>query len=507
MTFKRIIEKHHAVALIALSFLLFPLLRLSQYNYPSGDDYRVLLHVQRLGALGGTAWWYNNWSGRYASFLLQSWLASRADWLTTYKLLPVVLLLAGFACVFCFVRAFFGRDFDKRILFTLSTAIYILLVSLTPDVATGFYWLSTNAQYVGAAFASLLIFALDIALSRAARVRVKALLSLVVAVLIAFVAGANEISAIFLISAFVSINCFHFVKFKKLDKPNLLFLALNVLFATLSFFAPGNFVRVHTLGAEFHPAQIIAAAPVLTFYFLFKLATTTPLVPASALYLHFLQANRERLRAPLSLLSGVRWRWVLFVLLCSVTVANVALFAAVGVSANSVPYRVENVYVYTIFFGWLVCLTTLFAEATRGKVNFQLPKWATALLAAFVLLFLLTGFALKLGGNAPPSANAAQRACSVFATKSVYTQAYLDILSGRATHYARLNEERERQLRGAKTDPVDFSLYSYVPETIFVQDANQTFGAPDVMTEALTGETKRLRYLATGPAVPPKEGF
>jgi hypothetical protein len=507
MTFKRIIEKHHAVAFVLLLFLFFPLLWLSQYNYPSGDDYRVLLHARRLGALGGAAWWYTNWSGRYASFLLQNWLASRDDWLTTYKLLPVALIFSGFVCVYCFVRALFGRDFNRRVLFTLSTVIYVLLVSLTPDVATGLYWFSTNAQYVGASFISLLIFALDIELSRAESVRVKATLSLLVVVLVALVAGSNEISAIFLICAFVSINCFHFVKFKKLDKPNLLFLVLSVLFAALSFFAHGNFVRVRTLGAEFHPAKILFAAPALTFYFLFKLAATTPLLPASALYLLFLQTNRDRLRAPLSLLSGIGWQWILFALLCSVTAADAALFAAVGVSANSVPYRVENVYVYTIVSGWLFFLTALFADSSRKGVNFQLPKWATALLAVFVLFFLLTGFKLKLGGDAVPSANSVQRAFSVPATKSVYTQAYLDILSGRAQRYARLNEERARRLVEAKTDPLDFPLYSYVPETIFIQDVNQPFAAPDVMTEALTGEVKRLRYVATGVAPAPKEGF
>jgi hypothetical protein len=362
-------------------------------------------------------------------------------------------------------------------------------------------------QYAGAVFASLLALALFIKLERAQKSSAKAALSLPLILLIGFVAGLNELSIIFLASAFASVVVFHFVRFKKLHAPAVALLAACVAFAAVTFFAPGNFVRIRETRAEFHPAQIALGSAGLTLYLIVELLATTPLIPAGLLYLLFLHSNRERLAAPLSALAGVRWWWVLASILCAVTIANAALFAAVGVGANSLPFRVKNVYAYSISLGWLFLLTTLFADLSRRPVVFRLPAWATLALASFVALFLLTGFELKLGGAAIPGAGRLQQACAAVSTRSVYTNAYLDLLSGRAARYRAQSEERERALRDATAEPVDFPLYSYAPKTIFIQDANHPYAAPEVMSEAVTGAVKQLRYVPTGPPMTQKEGF
>jgi len=92
-------------------------------------------------------------------------------------------------------------------------------------------------------------------------------------------------------------------------------------------------------------------------------------------------------------------------------------------------------------------------------------------------------------------------------TKSICTTAYQDIISGRATRYDRQNDERIRQLREAQGEAVALSLYSYVPETIFLQDANHPFGTVDAMSRMISGEVKRLSYIETGPPAARKEGF
>jgi hypothetical protein len=340
-------------------------------------------------------------------------------------------------------------------------------------------------QYAGAVFASLLALALFIKLGRAQKSSAKASIWLSLFLLIGFVAGLNELSIIFLASAFASITVFHFIRFGKLHAAGLALLSACVAFAAVTFLAPGNFVRIRETKAEFHPAQIAAGL----------------------LYLLFLHSNRERLAAPLSLLAGVRWWWVLVSILCAVTLANAALFAAVGVGPNSLPFRVKNVYAYSISLGWLFLLTTLFVDLSRRPVAFRLPAWAALALASFVTLFLLTGFELKLGGASIPGADRLQQACSAVSTRSVYVNAYLDLLSGRAARYRAQSEERERALRDATAEPVAFPLYSYAPKTIFVQDANHPYAAPEVMSEAVAGSVKQLRYVPTGPPVTQKEGF
>jgi hypothetical protein len=158
--------KRFLITLFVLLFLFFPLLWISQYNYPSGDDYFIAVLAKRLGTLEATKWWYFNRSGRYSYLFLQSLLSSSDSWLTLYKVFPVTLLLVGFGCLYYFARAFFGPGFSKTTLFILSATLYTLLISLTTDISTGFYWLTTSIQYSGAVFTSLLIFALYINFSR-----------------------------------------------------------------------------------------------------------------------------------------------------------------------------------------------------------------------------------------------------------------------------------------------------------------------------------------------------
>jgi hypothetical protein len=310
-----------------------------------------------------------------------------------------------------------------------------------------------------------------------------------------------------LIAYLASINLFHFVKSKKLDGQSLLLLAWSILFGLLACLSPGNLVRMGHYRQGLHPMQTPPASIALTLFWLAELLASSPLLPASALFLTFLHANRERLRTPLSLVSGVSWQWALLTLLCAETFANVALFTALGVSIDSLPYRLKNVYFYSMVLGWLLFLIVLFVDLGSKRIDFRLPGWAVGLLTAFVLCFLATGFGLKLSANAIPASGFIQQEFSLVTTRSIYANAYLDIFSGRASRFSQQNEERERRLRETTTDPVDFPLHSYVPETIFIQDVQHPFGAPDHMTEVISGRVRSLRQVPTGPPVPRKEGF
>src|SRR5437870_3797124 len=99
-------------------FFFLPLLWISQYDYPSGDDYYIAALAKEVGALKATKWWYFNGSGRYSYSFLQSLISSYDSWLTIYKIFPVALLLAGFGSVYYFVRAFLGPAFSNTALLT-----------------------------------------------------------------------------------------------------------------------------------------------------------------------------------------------------------------------------------------------------------------------------------------------------------------------------------------------------------------------------------------------------
>lgn len=499
-------KQHHVISFFLIVFFFFPLFWISQYNYPSGDDYHTFLQAQKLCALEAAKWWYFNWTGRYTSFFLQSLFSESHIWLTAYKIIPIALFLTGFGFLFYFIRTLFGRAFSNKESFTLSTAAYIFLVSLTPDIATGFYWLATNIQYLGAVFLTLLILALIINLNRASKLLTKGLFSFLIVILIACLAGLNEISTLFFITILFLLNYFYFIKLKRFHKPGFAFFIISVLFGLLSFLSPGNAVRAGQFGREIHVIEILMGGVGLTLYLLVELLASTPLLLASVIYLVFLDVNRDKLVSQFLFLSKLRWYWILLSLICTVTIVNIVVFTAIG--TNSLVYRVKNVYVYSIVLGWFFFLTVLFINLVLEKFNFHSPKWMLGLLIAFVFLFLITGFELKLSSkNIIPFSNQTEKAFSVIKTKSIYTNAYLDIFSGRASRYYWHNERRMEQLREATGDSVEFPLHSYVPETIFIQDVNHPFGAPEAISRAVRGEILQLRYIETGPPPQPKEKF
>lgn len=498
--------KRCLITLFLLLLFFFPLLWISQYNYPSGDDYFVTIQAKKLGAIEATKWWYVNRSGRYSYLFLQSLISSSDSWLTLYKVLPVILLLAGFGCLYYFVSAFFGPGFSKTTVFTVSAALYTLLISLTADISTGFYWLTTSIQYSSAVFTSLLIFALYINFSQTKKTITKTVYGILITILIFVLAGLNEVSALFLVGTFGFINFLHLVKFKRPDNWSLVFLALSIMFCLISFLAPGTNARIGQVGAGFHPLNVFVGATGMTFYLLTEFLVSAPTLLASISYLAFLNANRDKLDRLSSLLQGVRWHWILLFMLLVITAVNFAIFTAVGV--NSLPNRLKNVYVYSIFFGWLVLLTALFFDLSSKKINLSVPNWINGVLAVFIFSFLLTGYRLELSHkNIIPSSSGSQRFFSLISTRSVYANAYLDILSGRAERFSRQNEERTQQIINAQGDSVEFPLYSNVPETIFIQDVNHPFGAPDWLTVFISGEIKHLIYVETGPPQPAKEKF
>jgi Family of unknown function (DUF6056) len=468
MTTEWLLSKHHVISVLLLVCFLFPLLWLSQYNYPSGDDYLAFFQAHRMGTLGAVKWWYHNWNGRYTAFFLQSLFPEHSVWLAAYRIIPIALLLGGFACLFYFMRAQFGTGFGKRALFTLSACTYIFLVSLTPDMASGFYWLATNIQYLGAVFISLLILTLYIDLERATRPSTRGVLLVVVIILIGFLAGLNEISMLFFIGTVSSVSLFQLIKFKKPPILGLILLAVGIPFTLCAFLAPGNFVRASKMSPEADWLQAMASAVGSTASLSWELLTSTPLLIASALYLAALNRNRDRLSHLVSFLSGVRWYWVVLSLFCVTSSINLLILVKVGMPSLMVE-RVQNAYVFSILLVWLFLLNVVFVDLTSHGLRVHIPKPVVGVLAVAMVLFLATGFGLRWRNDPIASGKVIQTAASSIATDSIYANAYLDILSGRAAIYGRENEETTKRYRAANDGCVEFLPPAHVVDTIFVR--------------------------------------
>jgi hypothetical protein len=461
-----LLRKPEVVSLFLLAFFFFPLLWLSQYNYPSGDDYVQFFQAHTLGTLEATRWWYRHWTGRYTSFFLQSLFPGYDAWLAAYKIIPVALFLTGFACLFAFMRAFFGPSFSGRVIFTLTSCTYIFLVALTPDIAEGFYWLAANMQYLGAVFVTLLLLALYIRLERTTDPIPRRAASVLAIVLIALLAGLNEVSLILFICILASISCFSFLRWRRFPRRPLLFIAFTALCGVFSLLAPGNILRAEMMPAHGHPVRVLALVLFTTPYLMLQLVTSTPLLLASALYLTFLEASRDRLDHVNSILRGIRWYWLLALLLGSLTLS--AILIAVG-GVRTLPPRIENVYVYSIVLAWFLMLTALFVNLPTGR-GFVLPRWLIVLLTVAVVAFVVTGNELRVDPrNAAPSSLWIERAASAVLTSGPYATAYLDLLSGRAERYSRQGREAIARFQAAQGGCVEFPPLAHKPpKTLFI---------------------------------------
>jgi len=285
----------------------------------------------------------------------------------------------------------------------------------------------------------------------------------------------------------------------------LVFAIISTAFTLLSFYSPGTGARISQVSAESGLIKVVAGSISLTLYLFLEFLLAKPILPATVLYFIFLNANRDRLDQVRSLFSHVRWHWVAVLILAGITGVNLGIFMAIG--PNSLVDRLKNVYIYSLFFGWLVLMTAVFFQFIDRRRELRLPKWVVWGISIFLLGFLVFGSKFEIaGGNAIPSANSLQKVASSIQTTSVYTNALLDILSGRAAHFAEQNRQREAELQNT-AEPIDFSLYSYVPMTIFIQDTNHPFGEPQWQTAYSCGQARKLNYRETGPPAQQKKKF
>jgi hypothetical protein len=461
-----LLRNHVATSSVLLLCLFFPLFWISQYNYPAGDDYLVFFQAQSLGAVGATRWWYRNWSGRYASLFLQSMFSEHASWLVAYKVVPIALFVLGFVSLFAFLRALFGTGFRRAEMFTLTSCIYAFLIGVTRDMATGFYWVAASTQNTSALFITLLILALHIRIGRTSHLPTRSALTMIGVVLIAVLAGLNEVSLMLFVWTVASVACFQTIRCGRVPRVGVIFLAASVAFGLISFLAPGNFVRSDRFGKELHLIELLTAAIALTAYLFMEILALTPLLLASGLYLVFLEVNRSRLGHVVASLSEVRWYWVALALAGAFTFTSVGLLT--GVNMYSVPGRVQNVYAYSIILAWFFFVTVLFANLNSRGCRFHLQKWASGSLTLAIVLFLMTGFEVTLrqeGGVSTPRSFG--QAMMQVRTHSVYSNAYLDILTGRGRRYAMQNREATRRFRAPTDGCVEFPPVIDVPETIF----------------------------------------
>ncbi len=226
-------EKTNYALLIALCVSIFSYCFLSQYIFPSGDDFTYALKgstttnfLQSLHA----EWLH--WNGRYISNVLVLINPIRPNDFFLYRLTPPLLLVGFIFTHWISIKILFSTSRIQA--FFCATGLLALYLNVIPEIGEGIYWYTSAVTY----FLTLLIFPLYLlSLHKREGSKSKNIWILILIVTQFLMTGLNEIVLIFLIL----IHSFYY--FNNKSTVRLALLASQLVFASVVIFAPGNAVR------------------------------------------------------------------------------------------------------------------------------------------------------------------------------------------------------------------------------------------------------------------------
>jgi hypothetical protein len=239
------------VALVIVVLSLVPFFANSIFNEPSMDDYRYAANY-----LSNNYWYlqghmYKYWSGRYAATVLLYLGPLSFHSFVAYKLAAVLLFFAVILSIYFVVwpQLVCLSPLRRHLAILMGTAIWL---SCFPSMSQGFYWFSGAYTYLPAIVLMNVLLGLLFRLrcfriddprweSRATWIETLFVLGGVVIVAVAM--GLNEVIAVYALGLLFAVNV---AAWGRRGRPDWSLVAVSVaglVFAFVSYFAPGNAVR------------------------------------------------------------------------------------------------------------------------------------------------------------------------------------------------------------------------------------------------------------------------
>ncbi|GEM_PF-4970946 len=270
--------------LLGSAFLLvlhvIPFLFLTGYVVPQGDDYCYLELIKELGVLGTAEFKYFNWTGRFSSTLVTSFvLESYMEYSRTGMIAAAFLIQSLFyTSIFVLLSQVLHRAaLLHRVLVFAAIVICVLHGFQSPVEA--FYWITSVVMFTVPISFVLLVAA---AVVRHHRVG-KLWLHLAIALpLVLYISMSNEL-AVILMAAFLGGSfAYKRVALSQWSGIELVLLAALLGVSMFMFLAPGNGVRMASHGVGENSASLIPlvfGALVHSVKVFFNWCSTTPILP------------------------------------------------------------------------------------------------------------------------------------------------------------------------------------------------------------------------------------
>jgi len=248
--FPKFLEKILFFSLVGLSLILIFIL--SFYNRFAVDDYFHIHNVATNGIWEGMIKGYNNWGGRWTSYLLFNvvyfFYESRFI-LFIYSLSVIILFIYALHFFIKQLLLFVEKKVNKLSLFSISFLIFLLFFLISPEKGEIWFWVVSTAMYLNSLSIFFILTGLIISKNN------KIIHYLLLSICAIYCGGSSEVYAFIFLLIFTSLIIWMIfsksnlgINFKKQSK-NKLGISILLLFSSflISILAPGNKIRASWL--------------------------------------------------------------------------------------------------------------------------------------------------------------------------------------------------------------------------------------------------------------------
>jgi hypothetical protein len=433
-------QKKEFLGFILIILIISPFIYISQYSFPSYDDYNFVNLYNKLGFIKTQLMWYFEWSGRYTSSAIIGIIHPMNfgySGLFFYFVPSIVIIIGLVISLFRFISELFPTAEKSQKLFFLAGILFTYLF-IMPSPVQGFYWLVGAWIYMLALITALEFSILLIKLNDKYSKRQLAF-ALIFAIILP---GMCEIVDVLFISTYMLILFLTFIKKQSISKVNILVLIVFLIFTGVAFGAPGNGARAQTVVnsglASKNLFLILFETVKIGFKYMFKWTFLSPMLVLFVFSGPILNHLREDFK---SLISS---RISLLILSFSVLfIVFLSIFPVLW-SSGIAPDRIYNPI--ALFYLISVIISLYFwSKLIFKKFDFHLSTSSVIVISIFLFFYTIIG-------------------------RNNFSRILIELKSGMAKNYAM---EMRSQYQLCKDNPQGNIVFTPVknrPNTIFIND-------------------------------------
>lgn len=251
----------NVISVLALLVVIFPLLLISQYNYPTADDWSFGRKGYELLQSGSGIWQvlrstfatvrdnYMNWEGRFSAVLfasLQPGIFGEKCYVIVAYIMIGILVFSEITFCGYFVSIGVFRQ-NRRFILPITIPLLIMQILYSPSPEESFYWYTGSVNYTFVFGLSLLLIVLFFKLATQDYPRWKYVSMAVLAGLLAILVGGNNYAtSLSCFLALCALSGFFLAVRRKAFYRTLFVTLLMGTSLMMCIFAPGNTNRLNT---------------------------------------------------------------------------------------------------------------------------------------------------------------------------------------------------------------------------------------------------------------------